>query len=60
MKALTIGLKIMAVGTSLVIQWLTLQASIAGSSGLILGQGIKILHAAGWPRKKRRKPDSYR
>ena len=44
MKALTIGLKIMAVGTSLVIQWLTLQASIAGSSGLILGQGIKILN----------------
>ena len=32
-------------GTSLVVQWLRLQASIAGSAGSIPGQGTKILHA---------------
>ena len=33
-------------GTSLVVQWLRLQASTAGGMGLILGQGTKILHAS--------------
>ena len=32
-------------GTSLVVQWLRLQASIAGGAGSIPGQGTKILHA---------------
>ena len=38
-------------GTSLVVQWLGLRASTAGGTGLIPGQGTKILHAA-WPKKK--------
>ena len=32
-------------GTSLVVQWLSLQASTAGDMGLIPGQGTKIPHA---------------
>ena len=37
-------------GTSLAVQWLGLRASTAGSSGLIPGQGTKIVHGA-WPTK---------
>ena len=35
-----------SLGTSLVVQWLRLQASTIGSMGLIPGQGTKIPHAA--------------
>ena len=38
-------LKIAIIGTSLVVQWLRLQASIAGGMGLIPGWGTKIPHA---------------
>ena len=43
--------------TSLVVQWLRLQASTAWGMGLIPGQGSKILHAiwCGQKRKKKRK-----
>ena len=33
-------------GTSVAVQWLKLQAPNAGGTGLIPGQGTKILHAA--------------
>ena len=38
-------LKIKSLGTSLVVQWLGLQASSAGGSGSIPGWGPKIPHA---------------
>ena len=41
-------------GTSLVVQWLSLCTSTAGGVGLIPGQGTKIPHAA-WPRQKKKK-----
>ena len=40
--------------TSLAVQWLRLHTSTAGSTGLILGQGTKILHAA-WHGQKKKK-----
>ena len=40
-------------GTSLVVQWLRLQASTAGGTGSIPGQGTKITHAAGCDQKKK-------
>ena len=39
------------IGTSLVVQWLRLQASNTGGEGLIVGQGTKIPHAAGHSQK---------
>ena len=33
-------------GNSLAVQWLGLHASTAGGTGLIPGQGAKVLHAA--------------
>ena len=39
-------------GTSLSVQWLRLQASTAGGTGLIPGQGTKILQAVR-PKKKK-------
>ena len=41
-------------GTYLVVQWLRLPASTAGGTGLIPGQGTKILHAA-WRGQKKKK-----
>ena len=38
-------------GTSLVVQWLRLHGSIAGSGGSIPGQGAKIPHASGYGKK---------
>ena len=38
--------KSLAIGTSLMVQWLRLQAANAGGMGLIPGQGTKIPHAA--------------
>ena len=51
MKALNPG-----IGSSLVVQWLRLQASTAGGMGSIPGWGTKILHAMQYarPPKKRR------
>ena len=40
-------------GTSLVVQWLGLHASTAGDTGLIPGQGTKILHAV-WDSQKKK------
>ena len=42
------------IGTSLVVQWLRLCASSAGSMGSIPGQGTKIPHAM-WRGKKKEK-----
>ena len=41
-----------SLGTSLVAQWLRLHASTAQGTGLIPGQGIKILHAAYTAKRK--------
>ena len=41
-------------GTSLVVQWLRLHASIAGGTGSIPGRGTKILHAMWYGQKKKR------
>ena len=41
--------------TSLVVQWLRLQASNAGHMGSVPGLGTKILHAAGPGQKKENK-----
>ena len=38
--------KSLAIGTSLMVQWLRLQAANAAGMGLIPGQGTKIPHAA--------------
>ena len=43
--------KSLAIGTSLMVQWLRLQAANAGGMGLIPGQGTKIPHATGWGQK---------
>ena len=43
------------VGTSLVVQWLKLQASSAGGVGSIPGWGSKIPHAARCGQKKKNK-----
>ena len=40
-------------GNSLVVQWLELPASTAGGTGLIPGQGTKILHAVQHGQKKK-------
>ena len=40
-------------GTSLVVQWLRLYASTAGSTGSVPGWGTKIPHAARWGQKKK-------
>ena len=45
--------KVKVVGTSLVVQWLGLQASTAESTGSNPGQGINILHTM-WPKKKKK------
>ena len=42
-------------GTSLVVQWLRLQASNTGGMGLIPGWGTKIPHALVWPKKNKNK-----
>ena len=52
-KNLLFILKII-IGTSLVVQWLRLQTSIAGGMGSIPGLGIKIPHAI-WHGQKKRK-----
>ena len=44
-------------GTSLVVQWLRLQASTAGGTGSIPGRGTEILHAAWHGQKK--KPETW-
>ena len=44
--AATVAPKTTKVGTSLVVQWLSLHASKAGSASSIPGQGTKIPHAA--------------
>ena len=41
-------------GASLAVQWLRLRASTAGGTGLIPGQGTKILHAM-WHGQKKQK-----
>ena len=43
------------IGTSLMVQWLRIQASSAGDMGSILGQETKIPHARGWNKKERKK-----
>ena len=40
--------------TSLVVQWLRLQASTAEGTGLIPGRGSKILHAMQYGKKKKK------
>ena len=45
-------LKQRLIGTSLVDQWLRLQASTAGGNGLISGWGTKIPHATQCSQKK--------
>ena len=42
-------------GNSLLVQWLGLHASTAGSPGLISGWGTKILQAANLDQKKKKK-----
>ena len=42
-------------GTSLAAQWLGLQASTAGGTGKIPGQGTRILQAAPWRSQKKQK-----
>ena len=47
-------------GTSLAVQWSRLHTSTAGGTGLIPGQGTKILHATarcGQKKKKKRKKE---
>lgn len=43
--------KMTLIRTSLEVQWLTLHASAAGSTGWIPSQGSGILHAT-WPKRK--------
>ena len=47
-------------GTSLAVQWLRLCTSIAGSTGLITGQGNKIPHARSVAKKKKKKKEKER
>ena len=42
-------------GTSLVVHWLRLCASNAGSVGLVPSRGINIPHSAALPKKKKKK-----
>ena len=46
-----------ALGTSLVVQWLRLHASTAGTPGSIPGQGTKISHTTQQDQKKKKKKD---
>ena len=55
MKHLGINLTKYIQGTSLVVQWLRLCASIAGGMGLIPGWGTKILHATQCSQKQKKK-----
>ena len=52
-------LRIVAVGTSLVVQWLRLHAYNAGNVGSIPGWGIKIIHACGTAKKKQERERSF-
>ena len=45
----------MRTGTSLVVQWLRLRASIVGDTGSIPVRGTKILHAAWYGQKKKKR-----
>ena len=51
-RPLKVNLKDSKLGTSLVVQWLRLCASIVGDTGSIPGQGTKIPHAAQCGQKK--------
>ena len=48
-------LKIINLGTSLVVQWLRLCASYAGGLGSVPGQGTKISHAVWYCQKIKKK-----
>ena len=45
------SLKLRNSGTSLVVQWLRLHASTAGSAGSIPGQKTRTRHPTMWPKK---------
>ena len=51
-------LEISAVGTSLVVQWLRLRASIVAGTGLIPVRGTKILYAAQHGQKKKEEKEA--
>ena len=51
-----VKLKIINLGTSLVVQWLRLCASYAGGLGSVPGQGTKISHAVWYRQKINKKP----
>ena len=52
-----LGLLISPLRTSLGVRWLRLCTSTAGGTGLILGQGTKILHATWHGQKIKKKKD---
>jgi len=51
------AIKIIKIGTSLVVQWLILCTSSAEGTGLIPGQATKIPHAA-WHGKRKKKKEN--